>query len=230
MRYLNRTYRVLPTIEPRRLALVAIAWILLATPMRVFLLLELGGIAPATWTIARLDSFGWGMLIALAPTLWLGFAKRFDPRLVIATGAALFVNVVLFAPYVLPGGRNDNVFGATWIALAMALITFGVVNYGAEPRQPGRALRALAWCGARCYSLYLLHVPILGLIFLAAGQMDKPKVDDLATLGLAALAAGLTLIAADFCYRRVELPFMELAGRLAPHRRQAVEAVTLAAE
>jgi peptidoglycan/LPS O-acetylase OafA/YrhL len=91
-------------------------------------------------------------------------------------------------------------------------------------------LRALAWCGARCYSLYLLHVPILGLIFLAAGQMDKPKVDDLATLGLAALAAGLTLIAADFCYRRVELPFMELAGRLAPHRRQAVEAVTLAAE
>ena len=107
-------YLLLPLIatrlEPRRLAVVAIAWILLATPMRIFLLLEFGGIAPTTWTIARLDAFGWGILIALAPNLWPSLAKRFDPRLAIGAGSALFVIVVLFAPYLLPGGRNDNVF------------------------------------------------------------------------------------------------------------------------
>jgi peptidoglycan/LPS O-acetylase OafA/YrhL len=90
-------------------------------------------------------------------------------------------------------------------------------------------MRGLARRGARCYSLYLLHSPILGLIFLAAGRVEKPKVDDLATLGLAVFAAGLTLIIADIRYRRVELPFMELAGRLAPNRGQAAGTIPVAA-
>jgi peptidoglycan/LPS O-acetylase OafA/YrhL len=226
-------YLLLPLLatrlEPRRLAVVAIAWISIATPIRILLLLEFGWIAPATWTIARLDSFGWGILIALAPTLWPGLAKRFDPRLAIGAGIVLFVVLTQFAPYLLPGGRKDNVFGATWIGLAMALATFGVVNRGTEPRQPGSPMRGLAWCGARCYSLYLLHVPVLGLIFLAAGRVEKPMVDDIATLGLVVLATGLTLVIADFCYRHVELPFMELAGRLAPNRGQAGGAISVAA-
>jgi peptidoglycan/LPS O-acetylase OafA/YrhL len=74
-----------------------------------------------------------------------------------------------------------------------------------------------------------LHVPILGLIFLSAGQMRRPVVDDPATLCLAVLAAVLTLIVADFCYRHVERPFMELASRCAPGlgrgRRDPVAAV-----
>ena len=199
-------------LEPRRLAYVAVAWISVATPIRIFLLLEFGRITPATGTIARLDWFGWGILIALAPTLWPDLTKRFDPRLAIGAGIVCFVIVVLFAPYLMPGGHKDNVFGATWIGLAMALATFGVVNRSTEPRQSGSLMRGLGWCGARRYSLYLLHAPIIGLIFLAAGRVQKPKIDDLATLGLAVLATGLTLLIADFCYRRVELPFMELAG------------------
>jgi peptidoglycan/LPS O-acetylase OafA/YrhL len=152
-------------------------------------------------------------------------AKRFDPRLAIGAGIVAFVVVVLFAPYLTPGGHKDNVFGATWIGLAMALATFGVANGGKEPRQSGPLMRGLAWCGARCYSLYLLHVPVLGLIFLAVGRVGKPMVDDLSTLGLAVLATGLTLVIADFCYRRVELPFMELAGRLAPNPGHAAGAI-----
>lgn len=88
-------------------------------------------------------------------------------------------------------------------------------------------MHGLAWCGARCYSLYLLHLPILGLILLAAGRVEKPKVNDLATLGLAVLAAAL--IIADICYRRVELPFMELAGQLAPNHGQAPGTIPVAA-
>jgi peptidoglycan/LPS O-acetylase OafA/YrhL len=210
-------------LEPRRLAIVAIAWILLAAPTRIFVLLEFGGIAPTTWTIARLDAFGWGILIALAPNLWPSLAKRFDPRLAIGAGSALFVIVVLFAPYLLPGGRNDNVFGTTWVDLAMALITFGVVNQKAEPLQPGAVMRSLAWCGVRCYSLYLVHFPMLGLIFLASGRIQKPKVDDLSTLGLALFTTAMAFIIADICYRRIERPFMELAGRFAPHRERVVE-------
>jgi peptidoglycan/LPS O-acetylase OafA/YrhL len=224
-------YLLLPLIatrlEPRRLAIVAIAWILLAAPTRIFVLLEFGGIAPTTWTIARLDAFGWGILIALAPNLWPSLAKRFDPRLAIGAGSALFVIVVLFAPYLLPGGRNDNVFGTTWVDLAMALITFGVVNQKAEPLQPGAVMRSLAWCGVRCYSLYLVHFPMLGLIFLASGRIQKPKVDDLSTLGLALFATAMAFIIADICYRRIERPFMELAGRFAPHRGLIAETIAI---
>jgi peptidoglycan/LPS O-acetylase OafA/YrhL len=224
-------YLLLPLIatrlEPRRLAIVAIAWILLAAPTRIFVLLEFGGIAPTTWTIARLDAFGWGILIALAPNLWPSLAKRFDARLAIGAGSALFVIVVLFAPYLLPGGRNDNVFGTTWVDLAMALITFGVVNQKAEPLQPGAVMRSLAWCGVRCYSLYLVHFPMLGLIFLASGRIQKPKVDDLSTLGLALLATAMAFIIADICYRRIERPFLELAGRFAPRRGLIAETIAI---
>jgi peptidoglycan/LPS O-acetylase OafA/YrhL len=191
--------------------------------------LEFGGLAPYTWTIARVDAFGWGILIALTPNLWPSLAKRFDPRLAIGAGSALFVVVVLFAPYLMPGGHSDNVFGAAWIGLAMALATFGVVNRGAEPRQSGPLMCGLAWCGARCYSLYLIHLPILGLIFLATGRPEKPRVEDLATLGLALLSLGLTFIIADICYRRVELPFMRLADRLAPNRGRAAPIVAFTA-
>jgi peptidoglycan/LPS O-acetylase OafA/YrhL len=226
-------YLLLPLIatrlEPRRLAIVAIAWILLAAPTRIFVLLEFGGIAPTTWTIARLDAFGWGILIALAPNLWPSLAKRFDARLAIGAGSALFVIVVLFAPYLLPGGRNDSVFGPTWVDLAMALVTFGVVNHTGEPRQAGPVMRWFAWCGERCYSLYLVHFPMLGLIFLASGRIQKPRVDGLSTLSLALLAAGLAFIIADVCYRRIERPFMALAGRFAPHRDLVAETIAIPA-
>jgi peptidoglycan/LPS O-acetylase OafA/YrhL len=198
-------------------------------PMRILLLLEFGGLAPYTWTIARLDAFGWGILIALTPSLWPSLANRFDPRLAIGAGSAIFVIVLLFAPYLLPGGWNDNVFGTTCVDLAMALITFGVVSHGAEPRQPAAAIRTLAWCGERCYSLYLTHFPMLGLIFLASGRIQKPKVDDLSTLCLALLAAGLAFLTANICYRRIERPFMELAGRFAPHRDRVVETIAVPA-
>jgi peptidoglycan/LPS O-acetylase OafA/YrhL len=50
-------------------------------------------------------------------------------RLCLAIGVGIvFFVVVLFAPYLMPGRHKDNVFGATWIGLAMALATFGVAN------------------------------------------------------------------------------------------------------
>jgi peptidoglycan/LPS O-acetylase OafA/YrhL len=111
----------------------------------------------------------------------------------------------------------------------MALVTFGVVNHTGEPRQAGPVMRWFAWCGERCYSLYLVHFPMLGLIFLASGRIQKPRVDDLSTLSLALLAAGLAFIIADVCYRRIERPFMALAGRFAPHRDLVAETIAIPA-
>lgn len=225
-------YLLLPLIatrlEPRRLALLAVTWIFIAVPIRLCLLLELGGIAPASWTIGNLDAFGCGILIALAPTLWPDLPKRLDPRLAILAGCGLFVVVVLFAPYLLPGGRNDNVFSETWIDSGLGLVTFGVANLGPAPRHPSVLTRMFAWCGLRSYSLYLLHMPILGLIFMAAGQIGRPVVGDLATLGLAVFAGGLTLVVADFCYRRVERPFIDLAGRWTLRPGRGAEAIAVA--
>ncbi|MFY9627414.1 MAG: acyltransferase [Methylocystis sp.] len=226
-------YLLLPLLvtrlQPRRFAFLAAAGILIATPIRVFLFLNYGHIAPTTWTIARLDAFGWGILIALAPTLWPNLPERINPRLLIGAGASLFAIVIVFAPFLLPGASEDNVFGATWIDFALALVTFGVVHRGAEPSRTGPVGRAFAWCGARCYSLYLLHVPALGLIFLAAGQTERPKVDNLETLGLVALSIGLTLLIADICYRRVEQPSMRLAQRIASYRGRLTEALPIEA-
>ena len=178
-----------------------------------------GKFAPATWTIARLDAFGWGVLIALAPTLWPDLAKRLKPRVAVGAGAYLFIVVVLFAPYLTPGGSDDNVLSTAMIDLVLALTTFGVVNYETEPLQSRAGTHALAWCGKRCYSLYLLHMPLLGLVFLGAGPNQPPTVDGFGSLGLVALTIGLTLSLADICYRRIETPFMDLAGRLTQRRR-----------
>ena len=111
-------------------------------------------------------------------------------------------------------------------ALAVFIITERPVE--AASVQPGVVTRALVWCGQRCYSLYLLHLPILGLAFLATGALDT-TADTFQRVALAIVAAGLTFGAADLAFRFVEQPFMALAETLAPYNamRLSTERVAL---
>ncbi|MFO1134469.1 MAG: hypothetical protein U1E30_04580 [Rhodoblastus sp.] len=64
-------------------------------------------------------------------------------------------------------GLYEMVGITTLTALASAILTFGVVHGARATASDGRT-RLLAWFGARCYSLYLVHMPVLGPDVLAA--------------------------------------------------------------
>ena len=179
------------------------SWIVLSPLIRLGCA-EIAGIhAPYYWSICRLDSFGWGLVIALAPQ----FARRFtlDARLAGAAGALLLLAILALAPRATSFERNMM---TSAIGVAAALLTWGAAH-GAR-----RANRALVWCGERCYSLYLLQLPVIGLTFLLAGYVG-PTFDVPHGPLLVALAFAATLVLSDISYRRIELPFMQRAPRLA---------------
>lgn len=209
-------YLVLPLIvtflAPRRLALLAFAWIATAVPIRMALFDGVGHLAPAIWTIGRLDSFGWGMLIALAPGLWPQIVQRAPPRLAAPAGAAVFFAAMYLCANFLPGGLKNSAAVIAFTAFSAAMIAFGVAPADGPERASNGFASALAWCGERCFSLYLLHMPAIGLVFLAAGRL-RPQVSSLADLGLVAIALAIVFLAADVCYRRIERPFIEWGAR-----------------
>jgi len=214
-------YLLLPLLatrlQPRALAALAVVWVVTALPIRMALESHVTIFAPYYFTIARLDSFGWGILIALTPQLWPQLVGRFDRRLCLVIGALIYVDVSLLSTEIKPG-VYEMVGITTLTALASAILTFGVVHGAQASTSEGRLTRFLAWFGARCYSLYLVHMPVLGLTFLAAGRL-WPGVESYTALALCAVAAALTLIVASVCYRRIELPFIAMAERLAPYSK-----------
>ena len=214
-------YLLLPLLatrlQPRALAALAMIWVITALPIRMALESHVTTFAPYYFTIARLDSFGWGILIALTPQHWPDMVGRFDRRLCLAIGALIYVDVSLLSTEIKPG-VYEMVGITTLTALASAILTFGVVHGAREATDDGRVTRCLAWFGARCYSLYLVHMPVLGLTFLAAGRL-WPSVESYTALALCVVATGLTFVVANFCYRAIELPFIAMAERLAPYNK-----------
>lgn len=210
-------YLLLPLLAlrlgPRGLALVALVWIVGAPAARVASETAVAPYASYYWTVCRLDSFGWGLLIALAPRLAPALAARL-PALPMRLGG-VFIALATLALSQKATALERSVT-ASLMTFAAALIVASVV----AQRKGGtaRGWRLLAWCGARCYSLYLLQMPMLGLVFLAAGHLG-PNAAAPGGLALIACATAATFMLADVAWRRVEQPFMAMAERLAPHRR-----------
>jgi peptidoglycan/LPS O-acetylase OafA/YrhL len=83
---------------------------------------------------------------------------------------------------------------------------------------PGRALlvnRPMAWVGKLSYSIYLNHVPILFYLIYPAKAGVEHYAGSLAAWGWPLLGAALSLTLAAVTWRLVELPFLNLKGRLA---------------
>ncbi|HMN71370.1 MAG TPA: acyltransferase [Rhodoblastus sp.] len=179
------------------------SWIVLAPLIRLGCDAFVGFHAPYYWSICRLDSFGWGLVIALAPQ----FARRFtlDARLAGTAGAMLLLVVLALSSRATAFERSMT---PSATGVAAALLTWSAAH-GA-----GGANRALVWCGQRCYSLYLLQLPVLGLTFLVAGYIG-PSFGVPYGPALVALAFAATLVLSDISYRRIEQPFMQRALRLA---------------
>lgn len=216
-------YLLLPLLATRlshrELALVAALCAVSALAIKSLLDAEVGLFAAYTWSIARIDAFGFGMLIALTPRLWPQFVQRFDARLPIAAAFAVYFVVSQTSVAIRPG-LYEVVFNTTFTTIAAALLVFGVTQGRHEMRPPAAVVAFVGWFGKRCYSLYLLHMPIFGAVFLAAGHV-RPVVVDANTLALAAISIAAICAASAITFRYVEEPFMRVADRLSKRRAAA---------
>lgn len=208
-------YLVLPLLilrlDARQARRAALALIVAAPVIRFLVEARHGPVAAATFSFARVDSLGWGMLAASLASTGAGRA-RFS-RIWSALGVAAFVAAGLVS---LSGV-------GLWVPVAYsvtALVAAHAVLHVATPRAPapeGALLRVLAWAGSRCYSLYLLHMPVAGLTAMAAGR-ETVFVGD-AGGALVVLASALLLVlVAEVAYRFIERPFIDYGERRVRYR------------
>ncbi len=202
-------YLVLPLLvlrlDDRRLAQAAALFILVAPLLRFALDAEVGPIAARTWTFARVDSFGWGMLVALALSYGEAGAELFlrlwsaGAAVILASfvGAAVFCNSLV----------DPLLYSITALLAARLLLSTARPSTFETPS--GAIFNCAAWMGRRCYSIYLLHMPVIGLVAIAAGS---PHFLHLGACFFF-LAAALTFLLADMTFRFIERPFMAYAER-----------------
>jgi peptidoglycan/LPS O-acetylase OafA/YrhL len=98
---------------------------------------------------------------------------------------------------------------AWFITLALAGGTFA----GAMALRHRALPRFLVWLGLISYSVYLLHHPLLKLVYAVAGDVRamQPVVQVMLSAGFVALTLGLSWLT----YRYVELPMQRLGRRVA---------------
>jgi peptidoglycan/LPS O-acetylase OafA/YrhL len=204
-------------LTPRRLIVCCVGMIALAPVSRVLMfaihphpLLACYALAPC-----RFDSLFLGVLIAALMRLD-GFTAWVRARagwLSVAL-ACLFAGMVTMHFKSPLGTKVVAIFGYTWIAMFYGAILLCAVAID------GRAARLfrvgfLQRMGLVAYGLYLIHWPMLGIVFALAGR-DRPVFD----WGLVYVAALGTVVVAWVSYRWLELPAMNFGRRwkyLSPH-------------
>ena len=127
--------------------------------------------------------------------------------------------VVLLPPTLITAYSKDMGTGETWsrycFTYAVAIVSFVTLTRSVRLNHP-----ALVWLGAVSYSLYLLH-PSMGMLSeLLLRGTEAPA------LLVALVATGLTLCAAQLCFRYIEHPFIQLGKRL-NHRKAETQPVSV---
>ncbi len=178
-------------------------------------------LGPRALLLWRFDFLAAGVLVALAPAGW-------RQRLALARPGLVAVLAVAVAMLALAGFRHPLAATAAgarnWLELLgypFALLGFAwALAAAAEAADAGvgRTVlgRAMLWLGDRSYSLYLLHFPVLALLWMAL-WLAAPGVTNLPwsyAMVQAVLGGALCCAAAAWCYRWVERPGISLAGRL----------------
>lgn len=189
-------------LNARKLTAAAMLAILVAPILRIILYEEIGPLAVQTWTFARVDSFGWGMLVALTlhesisqdrfQTIW-----RLVAMLVIAGAILLllFGNATGYTP-----------LGYCITALLGARLTLFAARQAPSQDWKGFLFYFAVWMGRRCYSLYMLHMPVIGMVMIATASMGSQNAPLLRVF----CAVSLTFLLADLSFRFIEQPFMRV--------------------
>jgi peptidoglycan/LPS O-acetylase OafA/YrhL len=106
----------------------------------------------------------------------------------------------------------------TTVALAGATFAAGMVL------RARRVPRALAWLGVISYSLYLVHVPLLGILGAVFGDLRHSPLP-VQVLTTVLIATGILLISA-LTHRLLEAPAQRLGRRVAGHHSRRERAST----
>lgn len=194
-------YLVMPWLVlflPRRLLVAVLIVPLVVAPIVAYHVPHPFGVFN---TFARCDALAWGVLLALAartPPLWAALLDRrrllFGVWMVIAAAAWLWPLTGLETI-----GLFDSLHNLSWVLLLF--FTLGV------PRNPLQRALCQTWLvrlGLISYGLYLLHMPILGVVF--SVQKTLPFIYDRYDVYLSLLAAALTWLVASLLFRFYEKP------------------------
>jgi len=163
------------------------------------------------------------LLIGILLALWTGRAshRAIEPRLLRRRPLALIVVLgLLLAVAAVSAPHDIGRFTTGAIALLCGVLVW-LASYDRDylwPRGVGK--RFMSWCGARSYTLYLIHMPVYALTReiwarLAPGEMHAP--------GYVLTALLLMVAFAEANYRLVEWPSRERGRRIARRMMAAPE-------
>ena len=115
-----------------------------------------------------------------------------------------------------------------WLLQFCLAATFVTVLAGATSTRVPRLTTALGapilvWLGTVSYGIYLVHMPVAGLVFGWSG-LERPNCNSIESVVLAALATAATVALAQMALMFVETPFIRIGKRWAyldPHRNTA---------
>ncbi len=194
--------------------------LILILPRRMLAGLMLGLLGAAPWlrthatyyeamfaTYCRWDGLAWGVLLALA-------LRSDDFKAAAQKHRALFAwvaGVVFLVAWVVPCLRIVA-FGPlklTIMAAGYAMATYYAMVGGWVARL--FSWRPLVGLGRISYSLYLIHYPVLHLVFHNAPALRLASVGD---VGRVLLALALSLMLASLSFRFIEQPLMRFGHRL----------------
>ncbi|MCB1545190.1 MAG: acyltransferase [Rhodoblastus sp.] len=224
-------YLLLPLFVPRLglrgLCALAVAWIVTAPFIRYGLASDVRPWAAYVWTIARLDAFGIGIIAAVWMSKRPETIRALPPRPFALAAAAFWALLSRIAPEPQTGLLASAIAPTIAAAAAACALVAGLAAAGRPSAAPaGRLARALAWCGEHCFSLYLLHLPLIAAPFLFAGapQVAPNVMNSVEGVLLTLIGVGATFGLAGLAYRWIEKPYMDMAETAAPYRRAAAVA------
>jgi peptidoglycan/LPS O-acetylase OafA/YrhL len=189
-----------------------------------FLLAPFIVIAPLVRTVLYGPSAAWySLLICKSDALVLGVLcawflrqPRSSERM---TSAAPLLRIVLFAcgGFVLlaqyaPETKTLTILTPTLLALAYTALILIAAALPASPIARLMRVRWLAWLGMISYGTYILHEPVLGLVY-GVMRHDWPHFVTMRDLVVPAVALVVTLAVAAASYRWFERPILEYGRR-----------------
>lgn len=205
-------YLAFPLFLPlvRALPRVAIALLVVAFGVIEFLVLSrVGAVVAGGGAVARgFAGFAFGMVIALSlrgARLPQWAQNLLEPAAVLAIVAALAAGRPELTP----------MFGAVLIALLFT---------GRGPVAAVFEKAPLHWLGKVSYSVYLVHLPVIGVF--ATAPKSAWLLGAVGPVIWSALATALVLAVSHVCWLLIEEPARRYGARLARGQRLAVEAPT----
>jgi peptidoglycan/LPS O-acetylase OafA/YrhL len=214
---------VVYVLRPRQLVWFSFACIVAAPLLRILLVQGLGMAPIASYVLmpCRMDSLFLGVLMAQLARLQPGFFndpvyRRWAWAVAVGLGSAILVRILLPGGYDVFDGLITSI-GYSADSLFFAAMIF-LLNGRRSDAPAGLAGRVFERAGLWCFTIYLFHQPVHGLLFHLIGD-DMPHVTDWSgvLMTLASLAA--TFAIAWAAWTLIEAPLLALGHRLVYSRR-----------